>query len=155
MRALALDLGTRRIGVAVSDPGGVLATPLTVLARSGDPGEDHRRIAALVAAEEAGVVVVGLPLSLDGREGPAAVAARAEVAELATTLGVLGVRVVVHDERLTTVSAHRILAEQGLDERARRKVVDQVAAAVLLQAWLDTGARHGHGVDQASEHERR
>jgi putative Holliday junction resolvase len=131
---LGLDLGCKRIGVAVSDADEVLASPFGTLARSGDRRRDHRAIAALVAEEEAGCVVVGLPLSLDGTDGPAAEAARAEVDELAAGLAV---PVVLHDERLTTVEAHRRLAEQGLDERARRKVVDQVAAAVMLQAWLD------------------
>lgn len=82
------------------------------------------------------MVVVGLPLSLDGSEGPAARAARAEARALAAELPV---PVVLHDERLTTVEAHRLLAEAGLDERARRRVVDRAAAAVLLQAWLDGG----------------
>ena len=79
-------------------------------------------------------MLVGLPLSLDGSEGPAATAAREEVAALRA---VLDVPVDVHDERLTTVTAHRLLAEQGLDSRRRRSVVDGAAAAVLLQAWLD------------------
>lgn len=138
MRVLALDLGSVRIGVAVSDAGGTLASPRTVLARTGDLVQDHRRLAALVAEEEAELVLVGLPLSLDGGEGPAAVAARAEADALSA---VLDVPVVLHDERLTTVTAHRLLAERGLDARARRKVVDQAAAAVLLQSWLDRQVR--------------
>ncbi len=142
MRALALDLGSRRIGVAVSDAAGVLATPLTVLARSSDRRRDHARIAELVAEEEVGVVVVGLPLSLDGHEGAAAQAARGEAAELAESLAV---PVVVHDERLTTMTANRLLTEAGLDGKARRKVVDQVAASVLLQAWLDGASSRTDG----------
>jgi len=134
MRVLALDLGTVRIGVAVSDAGGLLASPRTVLQRCGDPEQDHRRIAALVADEEAELVLVGLPLSLDGSDGPAARAARAEAADLGATLDV---PVVLHDERLTTVTAHRLLGERGLDARARRRVIDQAAAAVMLQGWLD------------------
>lgn len=133
---MALDLGSKRIGVAVSDALGTLASPRTVVVRSGDVARDHRAIAKLVAAEEARLVLVGLPLSLDGSDGPAAVAARAEAATLAA---LLDVPVVLHDERLTTVTAHRLLAERGLDSRARRKVVDQAAAAVMLQAWLDGG----------------
>lgn len=134
MRALALDLGSKRIGIAVSDAGGVLATPRTTVERSGDRARDHRRIAELVAEEEAGTVVVGLPLSLDGKTGPAAEAVLAEVAELAA---VLSVPVVTHDERLTTVTAHDQLRAAGMDGRRRRSVVDQQAAAVLLQSWLD------------------
>jgi putative holliday junction resolvase len=134
VRALALDLGSKRIGVAVSDAGGVLATPRTTVERSRDRARDHRRIAELVAEEEAGTVVVGLPLSLDGKTGPAAEAVLAEVAELAA---VLAVPVVTHDERLTTVTAHDQLRAAGMDGRRRRSVVDQQAAAVLLQSWLD------------------
>lgn len=135
-RALALDLGTKRIGVAASDAGGVLASPRTTVERSGDRRRDHVRIAALVAEEEAGIVVVGLPRSLDGSNGPAADAALAEVEELAE---VLAVPVVTHDERFTTVTAHEQLRAAGVDGRRRRTVIDQQAAAVLLQTWLDAG----------------
>jgi putative Holliday junction resolvase len=134
VRVLALDLGTRRVGVAVSDATETLASPRAVLERSRDRARDHRRIAELVAEEEVGLVVVGLPLSLDGTEGAAAQSARAEVEELRAALPV---PVEVHDERLTTVTAHRLLADQGLDSRRRRSVVDGAAAAVLLQSWLD------------------
>jgi putative Holliday junction resolvase len=133
-RALGLDLGSKRIGVAVSDAGGVLASPLVTLERTRDVAALHRRVARLVAEEEVAVVVVGLPLSLDGKDGPAAQAARGEAAALAD---VLPVPVVTHDERLTTVTAHQQLAAAGLDSRRRRQVVDQQAAAVLLQSWLD------------------
>lgn len=132
MRALGVDLGERRIGVAVS--AGAVAVPLEVVQRTGDRGRDHRRLADLAAESEVEVVVVGLPLSLDGSEGPAARRARAEAAELARCLPV---PVETYDERLTTVTAERSLREQGLDAVARRKVVDKVAAAVLLQSWLD------------------
>jgi putative Holliday junction resolvase len=134
VKALGVDLGSRRIGVAVSDAGGVLASPLTTISRTGDTAALHRRLAALIAEEAAEIVVVGLPRSLDGSEGPAAVAARAEASALAD---VLPVPVVTHDERLTTVTAHQQLRAAGMDGRRRRQVVDQQAAAVLLQAWLD------------------
>jgi putative Holliday junction resolvase len=133
-RVLALDLGSKRIGVAISDRSGTIATPLTVVTRSGRLAEDHRRIAALVAEEEAERVVVGLPLSLDGSQGSAARAATAEAEALAT---VVAVPVETFDERLTTVTADRSLRESGMPGQARRRVVDKVAAAVLLQAWLD------------------
>lgn len=120
--------------MAVSDPGGVLATPRTTITRSRDRQGDHRRIAALVAEEEAELVVVGLPRSLDGTLGPAAEAVLAEVEELRAALGV---PVVTHDERFTTVTAHDQLRAAGVDGRRRRQVVDQQAAAVLLQSWLD------------------
>jgi len=137
VRVVGLDLGARRIGVAVSDSGGVLATPYSVIERSGDPGADRRRIADVVREVDAGAVVVGLPLSLDGSRGPAATAAAAEVDALSE---VLDVPVEVHDERLSTVTAHRSLAASGLRGAARRSVVDQVAAAVVLQSWLDRRA---------------
>ena len=133
---LGIDLGTRRIGVAVSDPGGVLASPVAVLPRSGDRAADHRALAALVGEWGAETVVVGLPLSLDGSMGPAARAAAEEAEALA---GVVGVPVEVADERLTTVTADRAMREAAprRGARARRQVVDAVAAAVLLQSWLD------------------
>lgn len=138
VRALGLDLGGRRIGVAVSDRSGTVASPLDVILRTGSRQRDHDRIARMVADEDAEVIVVGLPLSMDGRLGPAAKAALAEVRVLGS---VVGVPVLTHDERLTTVTAERSLREAGLDGRARRKVVDKVAAAVMLQAWLDSPAR--------------
>lgn len=137
-RVLGLDLGSVRIGVASCDAGRTIATPLVVLRRTGDPVQDRRAIARLVEEEEAELVVVGLPLSLDGSVGPAAAAARAEVEALAEALPV---PVETYDERLTTVSAERMLAEQGVRGRRRREVVDMVAAAVLLQAWLEGPGR--------------
>ena len=134
MRALGLDLGSKRIGVAVSDRSGTIASPLTVLQRSGSRRTDHERIAALVREEEAELVVVGMPRSLSGGEGPAARAATAEIAALAS---VVGVPVESYDERFTTVTANRALAESGVRGPARRQVVDKVAAAVILQSWLD------------------
>jgi putative Holliday junction resolvase len=134
VRALGLDLGSKRIGVAVSDRSGTIASPLTVLQRSGSRRTDHERIAALVQDEEAEVVVVGMPRSLSGAQGPAARAATAEIASLAS---VVGVPVETYDERFTTVTANRALAESGVRGPARRQVVDKVAAAVILQSWLD------------------
>ena len=136
MRALGVDLGTKRIGVAVS--AGSLATPYEVVARSGDRARDHRRLTELADEAEADVVVVGLPRSLDGTLGPAAERALAEVEELAAAVGR---PVETWDERLSTVTAERSLQEQGLDARARRAVVDKVAAAVILQSWLDARAQ--------------
>lgn len=137
MRALGLDLGSKRIGVAVSDRSGTLASPLLVLQRSGSHKQDHRRIAELVVEEEAELVVVGLPLSMSGQIGPAAKGALAETAELAT---VVGVPVESFDERLTTVSADKAMMEANMRAQARRKVVDKIAAAVMLQHWLDSRA---------------
>jgi len=141
VRALCLDLGRRRIGVAVSDRSGTVASARTVLGRSGSRWQDYRRIAALVREEEAEIVVVGLPLSMNGGHGAAAKGALSEAQAIGS---VVGVPVVTHDERLSTVTAERTLREAGLDGRKRRAVVDKVAAAVILQSWLDTrrsGAR--------------
>ena len=140
MRALGIDLGDRRVGIAVCDSAGTVATPVQTLVRSGDARRDLESIADLVQEWEAEIVVVGLPLSLDGSEGPAARSALAQTDKLRQ---VLGVPVVSHDERLTTVIAHRRLAEQDVDGRARRGMVDQVAAAVMLQSWLDAGMPGG------------
>jgi putative Holliday junction resolvase len=134
LRALGIDLGSRRIGVAISDAGGVLATPLTTVERTRDTPAVHRRLAALVADEEVEIVVVGLPRRLDGSIGPAAQGVEAEVAVLAD---VLDVPVVTHDERLTTVTAHQQLQAAGVGGRRRRQIVDQQAAVVILQSWLD------------------
>jgi putative Holliday junction resolvase len=141
LRAVGIDFGSKRVGVAVSDPTGTLASPHSVIQRSRSHAEDHRKIAAVVEEYEAVVVVVGHPLSLDGRAGPAARLVEAEVEELRTTLEV---PVELHDERFTTVTADRSMLERNMKADARRKVVDQVAAAVLLQSWLEgPGARRG------------
>ncbi|MCW2946835.1 MAG: Holliday junction resolvase YqgF [Actinoallomurus sp.] len=129
---LGVDPGSARIGVARSDPSGILASPLETV-RSGKGDID--RIVHLVAEHEAVEVVVGLPTSLSGREGPAAGAARRFAARIADRLAPESVR--LFDERLTTVTAESGLRERGLHGQARRKVVDQAAAAVLLQAALD------------------
>lgn len=133
-RALGLDLGSKRIGVALSDSDGRVATPYQVIERSGDIDQDHRRIREIAAEEGARRVVVGLPLSLDGSVGPAARGVLAEVERLAATIGL---DVETYDERLTTVTADRSLTTLGMRTGARRQVVDMVAAAVILQAWLD------------------
>lgn len=134
VRALGIDLGSKRIGVAVSDISATVASALTTVHRSSSRRHDHAEIAKLVRDEEAELVVVGLPLSLDGTKGPAARSAEKEAGQLAS---VVGVPVAMYDERFTTVTAERGLLEAGLDARQRRKVVDKVAAAVMLQAWLD------------------
>ena len=136
-RAVGLDLGSKRIGVAVTDPTGTIASPLQVLQRSGNAGRDHQTIAKLVADEQAEIVVVGLPLNMNGSAGAAARAAVDEATALAT---VVGVPVVTFDERRTTVTADQAMIGAGMRAPARRRVVDKVAAAVLLQHWLDSGS---------------
>jgi putative holliday junction resolvase len=134
VRIVGLDLGSRRIGVAVSDTAGTLASPYEVLERSGDDALDRARISALVGELDAELVVVGMPRSLDGTMGPAALAAAAEAEALGE---VLGVPVETYDERLTTVAADRSLRELGMKAKGRKRVVDKVAAAVMLQGWLE------------------
>jgi putative holliday junction resolvase len=129
---LAVDVGSVRIGVARSDPDGILASPLVVV-RSGPGALDE--LARLAAGADAIEIVVGLPTSLSGREGAAAAAARSFAADLAGRSTPVPVRLV--DERFTTTQAHEALRRGGKDARARREVVDAAAAAVLLQAALD------------------
>jgi putative Holliday junction resolvase len=133
-RYLGIDVGAVRVGVAICDPDGVLATPLVTVPRDADGGSDLRVIAGLVAEHAAVGVVVGLPRTLAGREGPAAEAARAFADALA---GVLEVPVELSDERLTTVVATQQLRERGVKGRKQRAVVDQAAAVAILQGWLD------------------
>jgi len=134
MRTLGVDLGSVRVGVALSDPTGTLASPLTVLARS---AEVLGRLAALAEEHAVGAIVVGLPRSLDGRERRAAQAARAEAGLLAERVAV---PVHLQDERLSTVAAHAGLTAAGKTSRQRRGSVDASAAAVLLQSWLESPA---------------
>jgi len=141
---VGVDLGERRIGVAVSDGTGTLATPRCTIERSGDDAADRSALASVVQEVGARRVVVGMPLSLNGRRGPAARAAQADADELAKVLAPLGVTVETFDERLTTVSATRSLRDAGRRGRAQRARIDQSAAAVLLQAWLDAQPRHDH-----------
>jgi putative Holliday junction resolvase len=136
-RALGLDLGSKRIGVAIGDRSGTIASPLSVLPRSGSTKRDHETIAKLVEEEEADIVVVGLPLNMNGSSGPAAQAAVAEAAALAT---VVSVPVVTFDERRTTITADRAMMEAKMRAQARRRIVDKIAAAVMLQNWLDSGS---------------
>jgi putative Holliday junction resolvase len=134
VRVIGIDLGAKRIGVAVSDSGGVLASPYEVVVRSGDEQRDHRRLLEIAEEVEAERIVVGLPLSLDGSMGPSAVAYAAEAERLGATTAL---PVETYDERLTTVTADRSLMERHMKADARRRIIDKVAAAVMLQAWLD------------------
>jgi putative Holliday junction resolvase len=142
-RRLGIDVGAVRVGVALSDPDGLLATPLATVARDAAHRTDLATIAGLVAEHDVVGIVVGLPLTLAGREGPAAEAARAFAAALSDRLarhpGSGGVAVPVEfvDERLTTVVATRQMRESGRRGRRQRAVVDQVAAVAILQSWLD------------------
>jgi putative Holliday junction resolvase len=133
---LGVDVGTVRVGVARSDDRGVLASPLVTLRRDAHGGRDIAELSGLVRESGAVGVVVGLPRTLRDREGKSAEMARDYAAALAEAISPIPV---VHvDERLTTVSAERKLAESGVRGRAKRAVVDQAAAVELLQHWLDT-----------------
>lgn len=141
MRILGLDIGEKRIGVAISDPAERVATPVTVLdARRvlGD-GADLRRL--LGDYEDVELVVVGLPRSMDGTEGPQAARTRVAAERIA---GFTGLEIRFVDERLSSAEAERRMAETGADARARRGSVDMVAASILLQAYLD--ARQGEAL---------
>jgi putative Holliday junction resolvase len=137
VRALGVDPGSKRIGIAVSDLSGTIASPLLVLQRSKSRRHDLHELARIARDEDAEVIVVGLPLNMDGSEGKAAKAAIAEARRLAT---LVDVPVEMHDERLTTVTADRSMLEAGLNAIERRKVVDKIAAAIMLQSWLDSRA---------------
>jgi putative Holliday junction resolvase len=149
---LGIDPGDARIGVARSDPSGVLATPVETVPR----GEgDLDRLAAILEEEAAVEVVVGLPRSLSGGEGPAAAKVREFAVALARRVDPVPVRLC--DERLTTVTAESMLRERGKKGAKRRAVVDQAAAVVILQSALDTerarGAVPGELVIVASQSE--
>ena len=136
-RVLGVDLGSVRIGLALSDPTRTVASPHSVLRRTREHGADHRAIADIAREHEVTTIVVGLPLSLSGAKGPAARAAEAEIEELRELVGP-ELDVVAHDERLTTVTAERSLDEARVRRADRAAVVDKIAAAVMLQAWLES-----------------
>jgi len=131
-RVLGLDLGQARIGVALSDPARRIAVPIGTI-HTGAP-EDVKAIAALVREHEVSAIVVGHPLSMSGDAGEAADHAEKFAEALG---GFLGIPVHLQDERLSTVQAERDLAARGMRGRERREVVDQTAATLILQAYLD------------------
>jgi putative Holliday junction resolvase len=145
---LGVDVGAVRVGVAVSDPDGILATPLCTLARDrrtdeevgdGSVPTDIAELARLVAERDVVEVVLGLPVTLAGRDGLASVQVRAYADRLSSIIDPVPVRLA--DERMSTVVATRRLSERGLRGRKQRAVVDQAAAVEILQSWLDTQRR--------------
>ena len=133
MRLLGIDMGEKRIGIAVSDPGGVIARSAGHIER-GAQAETLERFRALAAEHEAGEIVVGLPLNMNGSEGPSARAAR----EFAESLRrVLGIPVALWDKRLTTAEADSLMKSAGLSRRARAARIDGIAAQRILQSYLD------------------
>ncbi|MFQ5827238.1 MAG: Holliday junction resolvase RuvX [Dehalococcoidia bacterium] len=133
MRSLGLDVGEKRIGVALSDPEGIIASPIGVIQRSED-GTDTARVLELVSQHGAGRIVVGLPRSLDGSLGAQARRVQSFVDGLSAEAPV---PVEVWDERLSTVAAQRLMREAGLKSRRRRELKDAAAAAIILQGYLD------------------
>ncbi len=140
-RTLALDYGERRIGIALSDPMGLAARPLMTMTRT-TWARDLDRIRAIVSEHEVRRIVVGLPLDMDGERG-----ARARITEafIGKIRGATGLPVIPWDERLTTVQAERILISGDVSRARRRRVIDQVAAVIVLQAYLD--ARRDPGTE--------
>jgi putative Holliday junction resolvase len=140
---LGIDVGSVRIGVARADPDGILATPVATVARDNTQREglplDMVEIARLVCECDAIEVIVGLPVNLAGKEGPAAVSIRQYAAKLMTAVD--PVPVLFSDERMSTVAATRRLSERGVRGKRQRAVVDQVAAVEILQGWLDAQRR--------------
>jgi putative Holliday junction resolvase len=133
VRILAVDPGTKRVGLALSDPSGTIGSPLTTL--PAEPAASlAERVAQVASAEGAEKIVVGLPRNMDGTHGPAAAAAQRLASALRTSTGLT---VDTFDERLTTVAAERSLIDAGARRARRRQTVDQVAAALLLQGYLD------------------
>lgn len=139
MRLIGLDIGEARVGVAVSDPGGTIASPLTVLdARL--LARDIRPLRTLAEDYEAGGLVIGLPLSMNGTEGKQAKSVRAVGDRIGRELG-LGV--VYADERLSSATASRAMSAGGVNAKQQRGRLDMVAAAVILQAYLDGAGSAG------------
>jgi putative holliday junction resolvase len=138
MRCLALDVGERRIGVAVSDETGLVATPLTVLKRA-SKAEDFRRITNLIREQSAGSLVVGLPLASDGSLTPQARRIERYAAALAEAMKEEGLErpIVFQDERLSTASAQQAMLAAGRKVQDRRARIDAVAAAVILKEYLE------------------
>ncbi|MEO3938721.1 Holliday junction resolvase RuvX [Dermatophilaceae bacterium Soc4.6] len=132
---LGVDVGSVRVGLSASDPTGLLASPVETVPRDLAAAGDQRRIHEVALERAAIEVIVGLPRSLSGGEGPAAETVRAYATQLALVLAPVPVRLV--DERLTTVDAHRTLRTSGVAGRAHRGVVDQAAAVLILQGALD------------------
>lgn len=133
-RVIGLDLGSRRIGVAVTDASQTLATPVATINRAASREADHAAIAGMVQEYGAIGLVVGLPVSLSGEIGPAALGVLQEVAELRSTVDV---EVETVDERMTTVAAAGSMRSSGLRSRRRRQFIDQAAATELLQTWVE------------------
>ena len=134
-RILGIDVGEKRIGVAVSDPMGITAQPLETVERNGQ-GSEWRRFEELVTEYEPSEAIIGLPVNMNGTEGPSAEAAR--IFGRTFSRKYPDVQVYFQDERLTTAASERLLIDAGMRREKRRKKRDIIAAALILQSWLDS-----------------
>ncbi|MFC3449066.1 Holliday junction resolvase RuvX [Amycolatopsis speibonae] len=139
-RRLGVDVGSVRVGIALSDPDPILASPLVTLTRDATGDKDVDQLVGLVTEHDVVEVVVGLPRTLKDRHGPAAEAALDYAEKVAARIAPVPVRLA--DERLTTVTASRMLSQRGVKGRKLRAVVDQAAAVEILQAWIDAVTAH-------------
>ena len=135
MRVIGIDLGSKRIGIALSDSNLTVATPLDVVERSGNVEKDHIAILKITAEWKVQKIIVGLPISLDGTLGPSAQSVMDEIKMLR---GVTDIPIETHDERFTTVTAEQILLQQNVKRDKKKRVIDKVAAAIILQGWIDS-----------------
>ena len=134
MRKMALDVGDARIGIATSDPMGIIAGPGETYKVTGDSDKDFRYFADYAKNKECDLIVIGLPLNMDGTEGDRAIKTRAFAEAFSAYTPI---KIVFQDERLSTVSAEKMLIESGVRREKRKNVVDKVAASIILQSYLD------------------
>ena len=135
MRVIGLDLGSKRIGVALSNSDLTVATPYDVIQRADKVEKDHIAILNIAGEWEVNKIIVGLPISLDGTLGASAKSVTNEVEKLR---GVTDIPIETHDERFTTVTAEQILLRQNVKRDKKKSVVDKVAATIILQGWIDS-----------------
>ena len=135
MRVIGLDLGSKRIGIALSDSDLTVATPLDVIERSGNVENDHIAILKITDEWEVKRIIVGLPISLDGTLGASAQSVIDEISRLGN---LTDIPIETHDERFTTVTAEQILLQQNVKRDKKKRVIDKVAAAIILQGWIDS-----------------
>ena len=134
MRIIGLDLGSQRIGVALSNSDVTVATPYAVIKRTGKLEKDHQEILKIANEWEASRIIVGLPISLNGALGPAAKKINSEIEELRSKTKI---NIETYDERFSTVTAEQFLIEQNIRRQKRKSLIDKVAAAIILQCWID------------------
>ena len=135
MRVIGIDLGSKRIGIALSDSDLTVATPLDVIERSGNVENDHIAILKITDEWEVKRIIVGLPISLDGTLGASAQSVIDEISKLGN---LTDIPIETHDERFTTVTAEQILLRQNVKRDKKKRVIDKVAAAIILQGWIDS-----------------